>query len=70
MYLCIQIYIFYSALIIFLPTLPHLHGSDSENMLVLGREEKNDSVLKAVLSTGELDLNSAFMWSSHTMPAM
>lgn len=49
-------YIFYSVVVIFLPTSPLSEGSDLENMLVLRREEKNSFVLKAaVLSIEELD---------------
>lgn len=40
-------------------------------MSLLGREEINSFMFKAaILSTGELELNSAFTWSSHTMPAV
>jgi len=71
MRLCIWIYTFYSAVVIFLPTLLHSNVFDLVNMLVLGREEKNSFMLNAaILSTEELDFNSAFTWSSHTLPAV
>lgn len=61
---------FYSVVVVFLPTLPHSLGSGLETM-GLEREEKTSFMLKAaVLSTGELDLNSAFAWGSPTIPAM